>query len=499
MKVEAIIRFGDHQRTFVIPCGTGNKSFKWLGNVSSQRFAMATPNGILRRREQLCSGSDAAQYQARHVKLHNGDIPNPTELLIDRLHDGDVVQVELCDVLAVHQLSSSAQPSNWTTMAYSVSQGHLDNDLGNQTMDDDAEESDVDSNIGSDFGFDNTLKMDSHVNFIKIMLKSQQINTRAVEVAVDRHIPVISRALPRLLSNQIPPVRGALIAQWDLLNDIFTSYTGEDDRMSKENYLCLVEDAGLFPATSSAMKGTLVYQRTCAHCNATPTTFDLDCFLVSLLLAAQLKYNDTLDPAVTVSDCADALERILRDYLLPLAHRLDCLSVLKSAFFSDDCLIKIRYHYDTLQDLFTRIAAKLRDVPTTINAAELTDTLYHAGLSLTHNAGDQEKCRQLLQEVRKGSIYGRNVDILSADFHAADYPLTEFTFSEFIEVIARAAYYQHAKAVGKSDESIGSADANAIVQEMVRGVVAVSDYALGKTVRSASGKHDKRSKQANRK
>jgi hypothetical protein len=38
MKIKAIIEFDSYEREFIIPCGTGDKTFKWLAIAASQRF-----------------------------------------------------------------------------------------------------------------------------------------------------------------------------------------------------------------------------------------------------------------------------------------------------------------------------------------------------------------------------------------------------------------------------------------------------------------------------
>ena len=38
MKIKAIIEFDSNEREFIIPCGTGDKTFKWLAIAASQRF-----------------------------------------------------------------------------------------------------------------------------------------------------------------------------------------------------------------------------------------------------------------------------------------------------------------------------------------------------------------------------------------------------------------------------------------------------------------------------
>jgi hypothetical protein len=40
-----------HGLTFVVPCGTGEQSVKWLGLVASQRYSLVSPHGRQRMRE----------------------------------------------------------------------------------------------------------------------------------------------------------------------------------------------------------------------------------------------------------------------------------------------------------------------------------------------------------------------------------------------------------------------------------------------------------------
>eukprot|EP00981_Chlorochromonas_danica_P009577 scaffold2752_cov179-Ochromonas_danica.AAC.7 len=495
MKILALIKFDDQERTFIIPCGTGNKTFKWLGNVASQRFAQATPVGTLRRREQLCSGSDSHQFQAMSIKTLLGEMPNPNEFLVDHLHDGDEVIIELCSVLPVDSTSSSAKPSTWSTMAYSISQSNLRSSYEGKAGEDEGEDSDGESLAGSDIGgsgADGVVKVDSHINFMKLLLKSQQVNLRAVEKEVEAHIPYIQKALPRLMASQLSLVRSTLIAHWDMLLDLFAAYAAEEKHITKDNFFLFVEDSGIFSVLENATQSLLVFNRTCSHCDISPNTFDFDCFLVSLLLAAQLKFNDTMDPKINVGNCSNALKRVFDDHLLSLAHRLDCLSVLKQSFFSDEVMLKIRYHYDTLQDLFMKNAVKLRDVPT-------VNILHMSGIMPNQHAQDIDRCRHLLLEVRKGSIHGRIVDILTAveggnmDFAEKDYPASELTFAEFVECVARANYYQNAKNTNtnkSTDESQpeSTGEAGSVKDLMIRGITLVADFALGKTLKRTSSK-----------
>ncbi|RYH21755.1 hypothetical protein EON65_20245 [archaeon] len=501
MKLYALIKFGESQTRFTISCGTGSKSFKWLGNVASQRFSTCVPNGSLRRMEALCSGSDNAQHQTKSITTPLGDSPHPSELLQDHLHDGDEVVIELYDVLSINNVTQTAMPSPWTTMAYSLSQYHLNSDMGARSLDEDGEESEgesVSATSESNFSLENIAKSQAHINFVKVLLKSQQIDIHKVDRAVEKIWPKVEKALSKVNPRHIPIIKSTFADYWDLLKDVYDSYAGNDNVLTKENYLAFIEDSGIFPLLQSNSKGILIYNRTCVHASCTPAEFKLDCFLVSLLFAAQLKYNDTLDPRNSLSTAYDAVERIVSEHLVPLAHKLECLSVLKSAFFSDECMMKIRFCYDNLQDIFGKSAAKLRDVPSTITVKEFSELLYNAGLLEAQN--EEERCKQLLSEVRIGTLYGREVEFVESKADASyETPMTEFTFAEFVEAVARAAYYQHMKVQSKAmEEYQESIMTSAIIEQMIRGIVAMADFALGKNVRAQSSK-DKKPKPQRRK
>ena len=67
---------------FEISVGAGDKTFKWLGNTASQRFATQDPNGALRRRDPVRRGmSKFSSYQSIEVTLPTGQTPHPSALL----------------------------------------------------------------------------------------------------------------------------------------------------------------------------------------------------------------------------------------------------------------------------------------------------------------------------------------------------------------------------------------------------------------------------------
>ena len=81
IKIRAVV--GGEERNFDMPCGEGDKSFKWLSNCASQRFALFAPNGTLRRKEGLRGATKHVQATPLIITLANGDSPHPASILCD--------------------------------------------------------------------------------------------------------------------------------------------------------------------------------------------------------------------------------------------------------------------------------------------------------------------------------------------------------------------------------------------------------------------------------
>ena len=51
MHLLVTVKCGQRESRFRIPCGNGQKTFKWLGLVSAARYSSESPKGSLRMRE----------------------------------------------------------------------------------------------------------------------------------------------------------------------------------------------------------------------------------------------------------------------------------------------------------------------------------------------------------------------------------------------------------------------------------------------------------------
>lgn len=504
MKIKAIVRFNEDERSFSIACGVGDKTFKWLGNVASQRYSTAIPNGNLRRREDFCGVTDHAQYQTMNIILPSGESPLPNELLSDHLHDEELVTVELCSKLSVDNHSCIPLHTSWTTMAYTASQERL------QTMESMLYNSDDDSlsilskdmycplkHSTVSFPQPNHKDVNPHeqsrANFMKVIVQSQCINQKKINEQLDHHWRIIDRSLKHLHPDDIPMILQTFTNNWDLLTDLYEFYTKDcNGLMDKERFYRFCEDANVFPIIALTRQTNLVFARTLHYYQpklSSPNYFDFTCLLISLLLCSQLKYNDTLDPKLVTKRSNDAIDRLLFHNLLPLGRRINCPSLLRNAFLQTDVLLKLHDHYDIFQNTFDKLSTKLKDIPTTITCEDFSELMYNSSIQVRNV--DVDRARVLLSEVRKGSIFGRDIDIHSAYdtvlANADEFPKTEFTFAEFLEALCRAGYYFFTKSnpfttVENSSGGMDGEEAQKIdiVDLFVKSVISVSDFASGK-------------------
>ncbi len=449
MKVQVVVKFDDCERSFEVPCGLGDKTFKWLGQVASQRFANSAPNGNLRRREGNYGISERVQYQTMAISTPGGENPFPGDMLQDYLRDGDTVVIELCSKLTVDLNRGTPQVSDYATLAYSVSQDnlngyHSDEDISTRYGRSSAGTpsrslADLRPSTPGKTGDPNLQVSDklAKVNFMIVMAKSQMLDAKRIDNAVNQHWITIQSALRLLKSEDSPKIRKTFVDYWDMLKDLFKHYSSDSPTMVKDQYINLMDEANVFPASQVQSQGSLVYVRALRHMPNEANTLNFNFFLLSLLFCAQLKYNDTLDPKVTSLKPYEAVGKLVFCNLLPLARRLECHSILRSAFIHPDCLAKIRDQYELLQGCFDKIASKLRDFPTTITVEETTELLFQAGLLAANT--EHESTKRYMSHIREGTIYGRDIDI--EDGNPMEFPITELTFPEFIEVVCRAGYY----------------------------------------------------------
>mmetsp|Transcript_19819 Transcript_19819/g.33675 ORF Transcript_19819/g.33675 Transcript_19819/m.33675 type:complete len:507 (-) Transcript_19819:137-1657(-) len=484
MKIKAKVVFGSHDRTFHIPCGAGDKTIKWLGIVASQRYSNAAPNGALRRRDDFCGISDKTQYQVDHVYLPDGKIVHPGIMIFDSdLKDGDEVTVRLSSRVAVNSGTGSASQSKWSLLAFSTASIENPELNSARSEHDDDDDATVDSAELRMFGTENQefiAQIKARAAFMRTVLHSQAIDTKSIARKLDEAWPQVLSAVPLLVKDDdIVPLKGVLEAQWDLLDDLFLFYA-KDGSLDKETFFAFLDDSELFPVTNSLLQCAKIFERACKYCNVDGTCFGISSLIVGLLLATQVKFNDTLEAEAEKLKPHEALEELFISNFNPLAVRLKLKSVLKYAFLSDESLSALRLLYDDLQDVFNKSAVKFQDVPVSLPVEEVCEVL--ASATLLPDSSDHSRVQELLDEIRHCTMFGVDIEAVWGDAEDAKYRSeNEITFPEFVEILARAGYHKFYEGLESADaegseggvSADGSVESSNIIRSLIMGVKTV--------------------------
>ena len=450
MKLKVKVVFGGNERTFSIPCGTGNKTIKWLGIVASQRYSNAAPNGSLRRRDDFCGITENTQYQVEHVYLPDGKIAHPGIMIFDSdLKDGDMVTVKLCSRLAVHNNTGTPTKTKWALLAFSTS--NIENPYLNSTRSElCGHEVESDGEAEVLIGAENKVAfalIQAKAKFMRIILQSQMINEKKLAHKLDTVWPKIESGIPRLKSDDVAPLKKVLLANWDMLQDLFEFYV-EGPYMTQEKLAVFIDDAELFPAYDTAHQCAKIFGRTCNYARVDEHHFDFTCLIIALFLAAQVKYNDTLEAGADALSSYAAMDELFVFNFVPLAERHQLQSVLKYAFCSDECLASLRPLNDDLQTVFNRYATRTQDIPVSVSLEDITEILCYAGM--VTDGTDTTLARSLYTQVRKSTIFGNDAERVSG-------APVEVSFPEFVEMVARAGFQQFFEA---DADGAGDADAS---------------------------------------
>lgn len=417
------------------------------------------------------------------------------------LKDGDEVTVRLSSRLPVHNSTGSPTKTKWALLAFStanIENPYLDSSRTELCGRDDESE-DGEMLVGTDNKAAFAL-IQSKAKFMRIILQSQMINEKKLTQKLNTLWPKIESGVPRLRADDVPQLRKVLEANWDMLTDLFEFYV-DSAYMAKDKFATFMDEAELFPAYNTAQQCAKIFARTCSYMHVDDHHFDFSCLIVALFLAAQVKYNDTLEAGADSLSSPVAMDELLRFNFAPLAERHQLQSVLKYAFCSDECLAYLRPLNDDVQIVFNRYATKTQDVPVSITLDDLTEILYHSGLISDGN--DTAKARSLLNQIKKSTIFG----VTAPGHHSASSKgEVEVSFPEFVEVIARAGFQRYfdpdgdgadadASDAGNSYDG-ASLSSSSIVGCLVMGVKCVADRstntAVDKHPATAKGKGRKK-------
>jgi len=117
MRVNVEVKFGNISTEFLLHCGDGKKTIKWLALTASQRFSSGNPRGAPRCREKKNLAANRSHYLPSNVSNSNKGLLRPDEFIEDVLNDDEDVVVELAPQVSVCPLGNP-EFSTWAILAF---------------------------------------------------------------------------------------------------------------------------------------------------------------------------------------------------------------------------------------------------------------------------------------------------------------------------------------------------------------------------------------------
>lgn len=385
MKVKVTITCGTDIKSFWVSCGKGDKTFKWLGMVVSQRFALTAPNGATRRRDSdnPHGMSQHAQQLPYDLKSKTGEFLHPGTLISEMLKDGDEIFCTLGSSLPVDNVGTPTM-TKWSSSAF----------LGiDNTSQEDHEHANHDSFL------EPSAAQQSKAQFMKVILASQMYNYKIIEEKLYTAWEDVPLLLPRLSREVSLQLRDIFHEYAIILFDIYDHYTRESPnrKMDYHTFQLLIENSEIFPQRDLINLTRRIFQSTTRDRLTTAGFLSFPEFMVSLIFTAQLRYNDTLDentltllrirspgsPGGPASAHAslDILSILFQNHLVPLAQNLSLDCLIRLEFNSSQFLYQLKeYHHDLFQ-VFEFFSNKLaRDLALTVTHQHLLEILHQSGL-----------------------------------------------------------------------------------------------------------------------
>lgn len=432
MKVEVAISCGTDERRVFISCGRGDKTFKWLGMVASQRYALSAPNGAVRRRDSdIPRGMTInAQQLPQKILIGDGESPHPGALINEYIKDGDVVRCVLGSELPVSGIGSP-EPTMWSTAAFTQAGATIDRV-------DDEKEDDVDDS--------DDVEQESHAAFMRVILESQLLDHKRIESILTDAWRVVPQIMPRISDETSRQLCDVVMGHAIVLMEIFDVYAPSGS-MDFPAFREFVDDAEFFSARDAPRQISRVFRRVVR--GAADGALDLGGFLASLVLSAQLRHNDTLDEQATFSCCSDALGQLLHVRIPILAQQLNLDCLFRMEMCESENLYEMRHYHNDVFLVFDQYASKMeRDLPLTLTCEIAAEILYQSGLINTPD--DVAHVLKYVNKAKSGLIVGRTP---LEDIDAANVlmPKDELTFAEFFETCCRIGVKEY---LGKASDDI---------------------------------------------
>lgn len=453
MKVTAVVLYENTEMEFEVSIGAGDKTFKWFGMATCQRFATQHPNGALRRRDPARRGmSNFSVHHSTEIILESGQKPHPSAMLEDFLRDGDKVTVKLIDNQTMDKNGVASQ-SEWSSLAYTVN----GTGIGEVKREEDAVDTSDKEVVAEGHNYTAEQKK-GRAKFMRIILKSQMPDFVAIRAKVMEQWKKLERHIINLSEEETEDLIGVFVDYWDMLNEVHaffsTDHNGQKVLLSEDWRTVLVE-CNMFSDADLDVYGSRIFKT--AHADTAKDKDSLPAlniagFMMAMVLIAQTCYNDRYDEVCNKMKPAQSTRKIFVEKMLTLAERYEMRCMLKEHFSSEENLNNLKEWRDELFDVFNKYAGRTKELPTSISYKDFTDMLYDAHLveaTETDTKGNAisfelDTAAALLKSVRSGTIVGRPAVDEEAketsDLPDDVIPEDEFTFPEMVEAICRHSF-----------------------------------------------------------
>lgn len=479
MKINVRVVFADSERLFTVPIGRGDKTFKWLGVTAAQRFALANPNGSLRRREEHHGDTDKSSYCPEEIILGSGEIPHPSSLLSDFLLDGDEVTINISNKQLLDHSSSIPKYSQWSSVAFTSSTfGKNNSNIHDNGGDDDDIDDDSSNHLIVRNDITKQVAIEADAKFMRLLLKCQMLNATCIADRIDiLWSNEISKVMPNLSRDDTNDFKYIINNHWYCIKQLFNHFTDNNDtHMNEEQFVKFTIDTNIFALSVADKLSSRIYKRIS---NALPLSssnvFGYGGLITALILCSQTMHNDTFDiesyhnsvKSSSNSDnhiskrisqyrnrSADGFEDIFTKNILPILEDLELPCYLKTVFASDINLHSLRRYHDDLINVFHKYSSMGYYTGHHGDAIELKfmcQMLFESGLQ---EQGAASKTINYLHHVQNSDIiHGKartiyvNNNMNSESDPTADREIQQlidesFNYPEFVETVSLAGFYK---------------------------------------------------------
>jgi hypothetical protein len=301
----------------------------------------------------------------------------------------------------------------------------------------------------------------SNSSFMKIIFKSQMINhDEIINIVNTLWNSRIQKLMPKLTEENNSNFKAIFIEHYNYYSELYYYYTSNSNNMTHSQYMQLMNDLGLFDSATCDKYASRIFNR--IH-RVSPDEFDLSAMMVSIIIAAQIKNNDTFDNINTISytntmKALDSIKDVLENNVYNLAEKLELPSILKGIFSSPVNLNYIhRYHESHLVPVYNKYAVIGKEMPSSLSMTNMAQCLFESGLQA---AEDVEGAKVLFNLVRRGHIYGRSIP----SDERLIIPTDEFNYAEFVEAVCYAGFLKF-KSTILSTKNLAGTDSSLTIEK----------------------------------